>query len=271
MNSQSKTARLGRRLIRFSLGTLLIAVLVAGVLFQQFEQVLRDCFRDRSLVVPAEFDFATGKNILWSVQLGSMTWGRPVVAGQKVLVGTNNAAGYIDRFPPSIDLGVLLCFDTADGTFLWQHSNQKLIRGRANDWPLQGVTSTPSVEDDQLWYVTNRGEVVCLDIEGFHDEQDDEIPFVAPPDFEPRHFEKKREADVVWRFDMIQQLDVFPHNASCSGVAVSRDAVFVNTGNGVDEAHTHAHNADAPSVHNAGQENWKVALVGQRRREGRSC
>ena len=38
-----------------------------------------------------------------------------------------------------IDLGVLLCFNEADGKFLWQHSNEKLPTGRVHDWPMQGV------------------------------------------------------------------------------------------------------------------------------------
>lgn len=93
--------------------------------------------------------------------------GRAVVADGKVFVGTNNAAGYLDRFPPSIDLGVLLCFDAGDGRFLWQASHQKLATGLINDWPLQGVTSSPTVDGQRLWYVSNRAEVVCLDTEGF--------------------------------------------------------------------------------------------------------
>lgn len=64
---------------------------------------------------------------------------------------------------------MLLCFDDHDGKFLWQHSNEKLPTGRVHDWPMQGVCSAPLVEGKRLWYVTNRGEVVCLDTEGFYD------------------------------------------------------------------------------------------------------
>ena len=37
----------------------------------------------------------------------------------KVYVGTNNGAGYIKRYPSSVDLGCLLCFDEKTGEFLW--------------------------------------------------------------------------------------------------------------------------------------------------------
>lgn len=126
------------------------------------------------------FDFKTGEwkkdeseNIRWVAALGSQSYGNPVVANGKVYVGTNNGAGYLPRYPATVDLGVLLCFNEEDGTFLWQDSNEKLPTGRVHDWPLQGVCAAPLIEGDRLWYVNNRGEVVCLDTEGFYDGEDD--------------------------------------------------------------------------------------------------
>jgi outer membrane protein assembly factor BamB len=231
-----------RHWARFSLASLLVAILVAAVLFQQFQDVLRDYFRNRGLIVPTGFDLASGKNVLWSSPLGSQTWGRPVISGGKVFVGTNNASGYIERYPANVDLGVLLCFDAGDGTLLWQASSEKLPTGRVHDWPLQGVTSTASVEADRLWYVTNRCEVVCLDTEGFHDDQDDGLV-----DEFPQHTDPALEADTVWRYDMMARLNVSPHNASCCTVALSRDTVFVVTGNAVDESHVKIPIPRAPS------------------------
>jgi WD40 repeat protein/PAS domain-containing protein len=135
-------------------------------------------------------DKITGKregaqNLKWVADLGSQTFGNPVVANGKVFVGTNNGAGYLKRYPADIDLGVLLCFDEQTGKFLWQHSNEKLPTGRVHDWPQQGVCSSPAVDGDRLWYVTNRGEVVCLDVEGFNDGEDDApVQGVRQPLFE---------------------------------------------------------------------------------------
>ena len=64
-------------------------------------------------------------------------------------------------------------FDVKDGKFLWQHSSEKLPTGRVHDWPLQGICSAALVEGDRLWFVTSRGEVRCLDTEGFHDGEND--------------------------------------------------------------------------------------------------
>ena len=67
------------------------------------------------------------EHIKWAVPLGSETYGNPVVASGKVFVGTNNGAGYLDRYSPDVDLGVLLCFEEATGNFLWQHSNENVV------------------------------------------------------------------------------------------------------------------------------------------------
>jgi outer membrane protein assembly factor BamB len=111
----------------------------------------------------------TGKNIKWSAKLGHQTWPGPIVANGRVFIGTNNSRGYIKRFSRQVDLGCLLCFDEKTGKFLWQHSNRKLNSGRVHDWPFQGIVATPVVDGGRLWYVTSRGEVVCLDTAGFAD------------------------------------------------------------------------------------------------------
>jgi len=118
-------------------------------------------------------EYIGGRNIKWSASLGSQTYGTPVISDGRVFIGTNNAGGYVRRYPARVDLGCLLCFRESDGKFLWQHSNEKLLTGRKHDWPQQGVCSTPLVENDRLWYVSNRGEVVCLDTAGFYDDEDD--------------------------------------------------------------------------------------------------
>lgn len=113
------------------------------------------------------------RNIRWIAELGSMTYGSPIAAGERVFVGTNNGAGYISRYPRFVDLGCLLSFRESDGAFQWQYSVTKHPGGRIYDWPQQGICSTPVVEEDRLWIVDNRGRVVCLDTEGFYDGEDD--------------------------------------------------------------------------------------------------
>jgi len=196
---------------------------------------------------PGQFDAQTGawkpetsRNIAWVAQLGSQSYGNPVVAGGKAYVGTNNGKGWIGRYPSSVDLGCLLAFNTADGSFLWQDSSEKLPTGRVHDWPLQGICCSPYVEGDRLWYVTSRGEVKCLDTEGFRDGEND-----GP--FKGEKVEGSDESDTVWVLDMMKELGVSQHNmCSCSVTAVG-DLLFVNTSNGVDEGHINLPNAAAPT------------------------
>lgn len=202
--------------------------------------------------VPTTWDFETGKNVRWKMPLGSAAMRAPLVHGDHVYIGTNNESAYLKRFPAQVDLGVLLCFRKSDGKLQWQHSNRKLATGRIHDWPHQGVTSRPCVRGERLWYISNRCEIICLDTQGFNDLEND-----GPVQNEEST--SVDEADVVWRFDMMAELGVSPHNMSTCTVAVWKDRIFVVTGNGVGADHQRV-SADAPSFiavdKNSGQLLW---------------
>ncbi len=194
-----------------------------------------------------EFDEATGswqsqtaKHVKWVARLGSESYGSPVIAAGKVFCATNNGAGYLKRYPASVDLGCLLAFRQTDGQFLWQFSSEKLKAGREIDWPMQGICCSPLVEGERLWIVTNRGEVVCLDTEGFTDHEND-----GPITDEPS--DNACEADLVWRFNMMRQLGSVQHNMCSCSVTAAGDLLFVCTSNGVDGAHETIPAPDAPS------------------------
>ena len=203
--------------------------------------------------IPTEWDVASGENVLWSIELGSETYGNPVIANGKVYVGTNNGAGHVERYPSNVDLGVLLCVNEQNGELLWQHSNEKLPQGRVHDWPQQGICCAPLVDGDRMWYVTSRGHVTCLDTEGFYDDENDGIKTEPVTD-------SKLEADVVWTYDMMANLKVFQHNMCSCSVTCAGDLLFVNTSNGVDEGHFNLPQAQAPSFlcmnRNTGEVLW---------------
>ena len=191
--------------------------------------------------LPATINIKTRENILWWTELGSESYGGPVVANGKVFVGTNNYGGYLKRFPKKHDLGVLLCFDEKDGKFLWQYSCEKLPTGRLHDMPNQGICSSPLLDGERLWMVTNRCEVVCLDALGFTDQENDG-PFKAEAN------ENKDEADILWQFDMMAELNVSPHNMSTCSITGSGDLLFVTTSQGVDDGHLSILDPKAPSL-----------------------
>ena len=113
------------------------------------------------------------------------------------------------------DAGILFCFRESDGTLLYQHVSPRRDEGRYFDWPSYGIASTPWIEEDKLYFCTNRCEIVCLDIKPL-------IDGTGLP-------------NEVWKVDMVEKFGVFPgasHIASrhlhCSP-AVWQDFVYVNT------------------------------------------
>lgn len=195
--------------------------------------------------VPTDFSVEEGsqKHVKWTAALGSKAYGGPVISGGKVFVGTNNKK---PRNPRDInkankeplDKGILMCFNAADGKFLWQAVHDKLPAGRVNDWPEEGICSSPVVEGNRLYYVSNRCEVLCADTEGFANGNDGA---------KDEQYQTETDVDVIWRLDMIKELGVFPHNlATCSPLLVG-DNLFVITSNGVDEGHINIPAPKAPS------------------------
>ena len=188
-----------------------------------------------------EWDSSEAKNIKWVARLGSQSYGNPVVAGDKIYVGTNNNGGWLERYPTDVDLGVLLAFDRETGEFRWQHSSPKLKTGRVHDWPEQGICCASYVEGDRLWFVTSRGEVRCLDTEGFYDGEND-----GP--YHDEEVESKEEADVVWVLNfMAAPYFVSQHNMCSCSITAAGDVLFVNTSNGLDESHINLPSPNAPS------------------------
>ena len=177
--------------------------------------------------VPDSFDPRTGANILWTQPVGSQAYGGPVVANGKVYVGTNNEGVRNPAY--DADMGVLMAFDATTGDFVWQMVHDKLSAGRVNDWPLQGICSTAFVEGDRVYYVSNQAHVVCLDANGLANGNDG--PFTGETGTGPT------DGDIIWSYDMIGELDVFPHNLATGSPVVVGDVLYTVTSNGVDEGH----------------------------------
>jgi outer membrane protein assembly factor BamB len=187
--------------------------------------------------LPSDWDVKTGENVKWWADVGSQAYAGPVVAGGKVFVGTNNDGHRNPKLPN--DRGVVMAFAAKGGEFLWQITHEKLASGRVNDWPQQGVCSTPYVEGNRLFYTSNRATLVSLDTEGFKDGN-------AGPVSDEKN-QGPIDADVVWEFDMMAELDVFPHNLAVSSPLVVDGTLYATTGNGVDEGHINIPSPQAPS------------------------
>jgi outer membrane protein assembly factor BamB len=199
---------------------------------------------DRNMVsamkgLPTSWDVKSKKNIKWVAELGSQTYGNPVVANGMVFVGTNNEAPR----DPNIkgDKGILMAFRESDGAFLWQAAHDKLAQGRANDWPFQGICSSPLVENGIVYYVSNRGELMAVDADGFRDKTNDGL-------VKDEKLTRETDADVIWRFDMMEELGVSQHNMANSSPVIFENLVYVSTSNGQDESHVNVPSPKAPSI-----------------------
>jgi outer membrane protein assembly factor BamB len=200
--------------------------------------------------LPELWDVKNGKNIKWKVQIGSTSYGNPVAADGKVFLGTNNA----NPKNPKIegDKGVLLCFRESDGKFLWQAVSDKLDSGFQNDFPDEGVCSSPAVEGKRLYYVSNRGELICLDTEGFMDGKND-----GP--FQDEVHKGPTDADVIWKLDMMKELGVIQLFMANSSPVIWEDLIFLGTSNGRDESGEKIPAPKAPSFIAVNKNTGKVA------------
>ena len=152
--------------------------------------------------IPAEWSVEEGKqrNIKWMVELGTKSYGGPVVSDGKVFFGTNNSNPR-DKSVKG-QKAILMCFNEADGKFLWQAAHP------APQDPmvaLYGICSVPCVEGKRHYYVTPLAEVICGDND---------------------------TGKVLWRYDLVDKKGVVPHHLSNCSPLIVDDLVMVVTGNG---------------------------------------
>jgi outer membrane protein assembly factor BamB len=176
------------------------------------------------------------RHIKWKAEVaGSVfTFGSPVVAGGLVWVCTTYYRPDDKRFDePS---GSLACLDEATGKFRWQYLTSKLDKDDRG--VIYSVASPPLVEGDRLWFITNRWEIVCLDIGPL--------------------LKGSGEPKEVWKIDMRQDLKVAPHvtimspSLRCAIGASYKGMIYAITGNGRDRQWPHEKRIipapDAPSL-----------------------
>jgi len=203
--------------------------------------------------LPDTFDIGTRQSVKWVAALGSQSYATPVVAGGRVLIGTNND---VPRDPKHQgDRGVLMCFAETDGRLLWQLVVPKSSEDFGDaylDWRQVGMASAPSVEGDRAYTLTNRGEVVCLDMNGLADGNAgpfvDEGAHMTPRAAKEQVVPGPTDADIVWVCDLVRELGVRTHDQVEGSVLIAGDLLFVNTCNGVDGSHRKIPSPDAPSL-----------------------
>lgn len=185
-------------------------------------------------------DLTTTRNVKWVAKLGSENYSSPVVANGKVFIGTNDSDMDDPRYKPTGG-GNLLCLDEATGKLLWRLVVPKLMEGkRSEDFDDMhlGICSTATVEGDRVYIVTSRCEVLCLDVNGMANGNDgpfiDERHYTVEPG-QPPVDPGRGDADIIWQFDMLNKLPVYPHDAACCSPLVFGDCIYICTANGTDD------------------------------------
>jgi outer membrane protein assembly factor BamB len=87
--------------------------------------------------------------------------------------------------------------------------------------------------------VSNRGVLRCLDVTGFANGNDG---------ITTEKLTGPKDADVIWEFDMMEEVGAYPHNLSNSSPVILGDLIYVSTSNGQDESHVNIPSPKAPAI-----------------------
>ncbi len=207
---------------------------------------------DRNMIsdqkgLPDHFDNVTKDktagltNVKWVFRLGRpLTMGSPVISGGKAFVGGTDG----DR-----DLGALWCVREADGKLLWR-MRSPYIRSLYNTHSY-GICATSTVEGDRVYLLGHLGGVLCLDANGLANGNQgpfrDEAQYFAAgrkcvkseiaPDGS-RILEctpgtpavlGPLDADILWRFDMLREVNCWPYNALNAAIVIRGRYAYVPT------------------------------------------
>ena len=195
------------------------------------------------------------ENVRWMARLGNFIYGNPTIAGGRVVVGTDDSSLSNDpRFHPSRG-GMVQCLDEATGELLWRlavphRPAKRLPEGAYYTQQHIGTCSSAAIVNGRAYLMTSACEIICLDMNGQADGNggsfQDESHYMAGQGNPPIAL-GPRDADIIWVYDLVEQLGVCPHDvASCSPLVDGR-ILYTVTSNGVDKPHEKCLRPDAPS------------------------
>jgi len=177
------------------------------------EKGLPDSFVPGNKLPDGTIDLATARNVRWGVRLGTAIYSTPTIAHGKIFVGGMERGN-----------GIFVCLEAATGKLLWKWNAPPKQFPKDIDGfnlgiheipPQMGVCSTATVDGNRVYFVSQRFEVVCLDVNGPAGTQ-------------------SGEARVVWAFDMQEKVRAFPCDAANGSPLIDGNLVYVQTSNGID-------------------------------------
>lgn len=178
------------------------------------ETGLPDSFERGSRRGDGTIDPGSAANVKWGVKIGTAFYSTPSVAGDRLFLGGLDGTD-----------GTFACFEVATGRRLWQwQAPPREIPDHIGGFSIGlsviphqiGVCSSAAIEQDRLYFVSNRCDLLCLTTAG-----------QSAPD-------GSVQPAVLWTYDMMEQLGVFPCDASNGCPLIVDDLLYVTTCNGVD-------------------------------------
>ncbi len=199
-------------------------------------------------------DVFPADRLLWELELGSHQYTVPRVDGGQVFLGVND----MELDHPAVEPtggGILMCRDAATGKLVWQLPIPRNMEGNVppshfGHWKC-GICSQPVVDGNRVYLVGPRGDILCVDRKGQANGNDgpflDDAHYMGVPT-DSTYQLTEHDGDIVWRFDLIEQLGVVPHDVCGSSPTQWGDCVYFCTSNGQDHRHERIVNPKAPSL-----------------------
>ena len=207
----------------------------------------------------------TTENVRWVVKLGNLICGNPTVADGRVFVGTDDASLQGDSRLKRTKGGMVWCLDVSKAA-RWQAGSTPAAFGAAagaagrpkDRFPAEafyehqniGVCSSPAIVGHRAYVVSSACEILCLNVQGQAEGNtgpfQDEAQYIAGAGNPPVALQKT-DGDIIWKYDLVDELGVCPHALAACSVLVDGRFLYSISANGVNQDHTFCPHPDAPS------------------------
>jgi len=192
--------------------------------------------------------------VLWEIKVGTHQYSIPTLDRGRIYIGANDGGFERPGYKPTRG-GAIYCVEQATGKLIWQLASPRYFEGvkpplHFDQWGC-GICSGPAVDGNRVYVVGNRGEILCLDVDGqangndgpFKDEQA-YMGITNAPGNEPR----ATDGDIIWKYNLLSESDVAPHDVCGSTLLLQGDYVYACTSNGLDDRHAQRPRPLAPSL-----------------------
>jgi outer membrane protein assembly factor BamB len=191
---------------------------------------------------------------LWELKLGTHQYSIPTVDRGRIYLAANDGGVERPGLRPTGG-GVLVCVDQATGRLIWQLPSPRFFGGvkppyHYDQWKC-GICSGPLVDGDRVYVISGRGEILCLDRAGQANGNDGtfkgELTYMGVSNA-PGNELRPTDGDILWRYDLVAELDIVPHDVCGSTLLLCGDFLYACTSNGIDDRHDKIPRPLAPSL-----------------------